>query len=323
MKSPFFKKVAIFVCLVLFAFSATGSVFANGNITPEAYSQQFEAIFVSEDRGAHEIGPMLSELYYQNPLTFLQALILVPKSFQDTIISYLLVDNEFGANEDFLDSLNSLVALTDKTDLEKNTLDRIISIMNHYNEEQEEIRQIVEEKYALDKEILLKMIDANLETNSQDRAFFHALANAYLRSPKLFSEIISQYDLSEIEFLSRAISYDLHVTNRTGLAVVPEACKTQEASFVAELIYSAVENNVPLAANSISSTEALFPDELNSEAELMLLDDLELYSISLSDNEVGRYDRVSVSVSFGSSTALSVSPQKYTVKERKYPGRNQ
>ena len=122
-----------------------------------------------------------------------------------------------------------------------------------------------------------QMIDVNLELGNQDEEFYHALANAYLASPSLLAETISDLPAADIQYLAKAISYDLHKTNRVDLAVVPNDCNDAVSSAVARLIYIEANNTDNMSLDSFANMPVLEEQILSTE-EIMLLNNVVAYS---------------------------------------------
>lgn len=157
-----------------------------------------------------------------------------------------------------------------------------------------------------------RMIENNLEAGNPDEEFFHALANAYLLSPTLFAEIISDFAEEEIQYLARAISYDLFKTGRSELASVPDDCETTVAEAVARLIFAEVQNIENASIESFLD----IPEVVSTEspgAELLWLDDVWLSAPASDQPQAEVFDLVQLSLSFGSLVGSAVN-QQFTVK---------
>jgi hypothetical protein len=163
-----------------------------------------------------------------------------------------------------------------------------------------------------------QMIDVNLELGNQDEEFYHALANAYLASPSLLAETISDLPAADIQYLAKAISYDLHKTNRVDLAVVPNDCNDAVSSAVARLIYREANNTDNMSLDSFANMPVLEEQILSTE-EIMLLNNVVAYSATPVSSTATVNSILRVNVSFGSGLAATYARQ-YVVKLYKNDG---
>lgn len=163
-----------------------------------------------------------------------------------------------------------------------------------------------------------QMIDVNLELGNQDEEFYHALANAYLASPSLLAETISDLPAADIQYLAKAISYDLQKTNRADLAVVPSDCKDAVSSAVARLIYVEANNTDNMSLDSFANMP-VFEEQIFTAEELMMLSDVSVQSITPNSTTCAINTALGVSVVFGSALSANFD-RTYVVKLYKNHG---
>lgn len=111
------------------------------------------------------------------------------------------------------------------------------------------------------------MIEVNLDLGNTDEQFFHLLANAYLADPGLLSETISAFSETEIQFLAKAISYDLQKTDRVEYAVIPGSSTSVASEAVARLIYAEAHNTSNASLSVFEDQSVASPIELQGAAE--------------------------------------------------------
>ncbi len=117
------------------------------------------------------------------------------------------------------------------------------------------------------------MIDKSLAIGGVDEEFFHYLADMYLLNPVQLAETISDLPENDILYLARAISYDLHKTNRVSLAVMPTECTAVATQSAAMMIYQQANNEENAALMS-------FYDFPNVPATAAINDQIASVSIS-------------------------------------------
>ena len=163
-----------------------------------------------------------------------------------------------------------------------------------------------------------QLIDVNLELGNQDEEFYHTLANAYLASPSLLAETISDLSAEDVQYLAKAIAYDLQKTDRAELAVIPEDCKDEISELIARMIFVEVNNTANASLYNFAPMP-IFEEQMLTAEELMLLSDVEIYSVTPAATTSSVGSVFSVNVSFGSGT-VSNSVRQYTVKLYKTVG---
>ena len=121
------KKLLSFLFAAVLVFNLAGKVIA---AEPDAeadtiYEQQIQDILTSNTLTSEKAFD-LSELFYQNSSLFLQAVSAEESDFQNMVICYLLLANDFGAADTFLLELNTLSTIYDSTTAEFHVFKRYI-----------------------------------------------------------------------------------------------------------------------------------------------------------------------------------------------------
>lgn len=101
----------------------------------------------------------------------------------------------------------------------------------------EEVTEAVTQPTSFHAPTIRRLIEVNLELGNTDEEFYHILANAYLTDPVLLAQTIADLNSEQIDYLARAISYDLQKTGRVSQATLPEDCGGEAANAAARVIY--------------------------------------------------------------------------------------
>ncbi|MBQ8359661.1 MAG: hypothetical protein IJX37_07120 [Oscillospiraceae bacterium] len=165
-----------------------------------------------------------------------------------------------------------------------------------------------------------KIIEVNLECENADEEFFHLLTNAYLADPELLIETILDLPQEDIEYLARAIAYDLQKTQRQTQATVQTGLTNPAADAVGKLI--ALET----ADTSNASLDAFLDEDMLAGAVTGGIPDADSQSaeeltaaLSLSASEAEVASPLTASISL-STTLPALTSRRYTIKFYKQQG---
>lgn len=160
---------------------------------------------------------------------------------------------------------------------------------------------------------LLKMIKTNLMVGSTDEEFFHRLADAYLSNPSFFAITVSNLEPNEIEYIAKAVAYDLIKTNRTNLAVMPARSTLPVVANIVRLICEEADNS---DNSSIESFEGILQVEtpctitsadvpLSGGTSMSRSTGVYVTSASLAASKADIFNIVNYSVTFYTTSASS------------------
>lgn len=165
-----------------------------------------------------------------------------------------------------------------------------------------------------------RMIEVNLECDNADEEFFHLLANAYLADPELLIETILDLPQEDIEYLARAIAYDLQKTQRQTQATVQTGLTNPAADAVGKLIALETADTKNASLDAFLDEDMLagavtggIPDADSQSAEELTA----VLSLSASEAEVASPLTSSISLS---TTLPALTLRRYTITLYKQQG---
>ncbi len=306
------------LCVLALLWTSAGTV---GNVRAvdddvgliASYRSVFQNIYDEEEYPLiRDSYAKIDSLFTQNPAIFLKALSLEEPHIQEAVAILFLLANDFGAKEGFAQKMAVLESVPDKSEEEVEVITKILYLMNQYNQERELAVAYTMANAPFHRETIREMIKVNCETESVDEAFFHVIADAYLCSPSYFSESIADMASEDIQFVAKAIAYDLQKTGRQSLAVMPGDCETAAASAVARLICTEVSNPCNASFETLAST---YIPNIVAPANVQPRDLgwTTISAFSLSSTTVLHYERVNAYVTISTMLEEPV-PRNYTVK---------
>ena len=312
------RRVTSFLCALLLLLPSTTLVLAQSPATPPSFSfsEAIKEILNNDTSPIIECANELNALFISNPKEFLHALSMEDEGTRGFLISMLLLASNYGTDNDFISCLDQLDC-SDKTSAEVETLQQLHNTLDNWNLQQEQLRPIIAEKYAFDTETIREIIDLNLLYESVDTDFFHIISNAYITNPNLFAKSISGLNADAIRFLGKAISYDLHQTDRIAQANAIYASKSISTSTDLDIIQHEINNKDNATLDNLLSTETLLT--YNTHQSRMVSDEAYIYSFGLSSTTLPIYSTLVTTISMGFDASITET-RNYTVRIYKITG---
>lgn len=254
------------------------------------YTDIFDQAMVSDGADSERIAIELADAYSNDAAGLISAMNERNSVEIETIAKLLAYGYLYEDFESFEASVNQQMRLaTANTPALNAIIDAVATLKAAQNAQASSNTSPLEDNAPFDPERIRYFIETHNYEDGADESFFTLLANAYCASPELFADTISSMDESIINYVSKAVAYDIIKNERT-----VETAVTANNSII-----SMVENAIADTSNGNLETFASEDEIAAASASI----DTQAARSALT---IGNMDYTSAPLYVGSTETLSV-----------------